>query len=113
MRHNRSVIFDRMRAKATQRRQQAEATDNIALTLTEFVATRTGVQAWVEEATGFNKASLLLVAGDGEWLRRVVPDLDWAREFALRASLTCFTAGVDAYPQRMRDWDAAHRRKEV
>jgi len=42
-----------------------------------------------------------------------VPDLDWAREFAERAKLTCFTAGVDAYPQRMRDWDAAHRRKEA
>ena len=86
--------------------------DSTQLALTEFVALRSGVQAWVEEATGFNKTSLLLVAGDGEWLRKVVPSTDWARDFALQAKLTCFTAGVDPYPQRMRDWDTAHRHKE-
>ena len=77
--------------------------------MADFVATRQGVQAWAEAATGFNKTSILLVAGDGEWVRRTTPSIDWAREFAKRSDLTCFTAGIDAYPQRMRDWDAAHR----
>jgi len=112
MRHNRSVIFDRMKANASKRKDKAKATDTAHSALAEFADSRMCVQAWVEEATGFNKASLLLVAGDGEWLRRVVPSTDWARAFAQRAKLDCFTAGVDPYPQRMRDWDAAHRVKE-
>ena len=106
------MIFDRLRAKAASRRELATATDQTDAALTEFASTRSGVQAWVEEATGFNKTSLLLVAGTGEWLRRTVPSLEWARDFAERADITCFTAGIDAYPQRMRDWDTAHRRKE-
>ena len=104
------MIFNSVRAKAADRRQQAKATDATQALLAEFAALRPGAQAWVEEAAGFNRASLLLVAGDGEWIRRVVPSVDWARDFAHNAKLTCFTAGIDAYPQRMRDWDSTHRR---
>lgn len=100
------MIFDRWRAKSTASRSQAKAAQ---VAFVEFAATHPGTQAWVEQASGFNKASLLLVAGDGEWLRRTVPDIDWARRFAQDAKLTCFAAGIDPYPQRMRDWDAAHR----
>jgi len=110
--YNRGVMFRRIRAKAASRRQLAEAVDSAEAALADFAASRTGVQAWFEDATGFNKTSLLLVADTGEWLRCPVPDLDWARDFAERVPLTCFTAGIDAYPQRMRDWDAAHRRKK-
>ena len=103
------MIFDRFRAKSAARRQRAKTTELVEVVLREFIATRRGVQAWVEEATGFNKTSLLLVAADGEWTRRTVPSTDWARDFAADSNLTCYTAGIDAYPQRMRDWDAAHR----
>ena len=111
------MIFDRRRSKkdaAVQpkkpsRRELAAQVDGTRLALSQFIAAKPGVQAWVEEATGFNKTSLLLVAGDGEWTRKVVPSEDWARDFAERAHITCFTAGIDAYPQRMRIWDAAHR----
>ena len=72
--------------------------------LFDFLDNHPGVQVWVEPATGFNKASILLVAGDGEWLRRNAAEPS-ARDFAKQAKLTCFTAGLDAYPQRMRDWD--------
>ena len=113
LRHNQEVMFRRFRAKAASRREQAKAADTTDATLADFAATRTGVQAWVEDATGFNKTSLLLVADTGEWLRCTVPSIEWARDFAERVPLTCFTAGIDAYPQRMRDWDAAHRRKKA
>jgi len=110
MGHNRGVMFDRLRAKRAERRDQAKTADATDLALSEFVASRPGVQAWVEEATGFNRASVLLVAGSGEWIRRPVIDTDWGRDFAVDHGLTCYTAGVDPYPQRMRDWDAAHRK---
>jgi len=110
MGHNLRVIFDRLRAKSATRREQAKATESVDALLTDFIDTHPGVQAWVEEATGFNKASLLLVAKDGEWLRRAVPSIEWGRDFASRQHLTCYTAGIDPYPQRMRDWDAAHRK---
>ena len=111
------MIFDRLRAKKAarpggakpSRREKAAAAEATEQALNEFILTRPGVAAWVEEPTGFNKASILLVAGSGEWLRRSVPDTDWGREFAADAQLTCYTAGIDPYPQRMRNWDAAHR----
>jgi len=111
------VIFDRLRSKKAarpnagkpSRRELAEAAEASEQAFNEFILTRPGVAAWVEEPTGFNKASLLLVAGSGEWLRRQIPDTDWGREFAARAQLTCYTAGLDPYPQRMRTWDTAHR----
>ena len=110
------MIFDRLRAKKAarpgakpSRREKAAAAEATEQALNEFILTRPGVAAWVEEPTGFNKASILLVAGSGEWLRRPVPDTDWGREFAADAQLTCYTAGIDPYPQRMRNWDAAHR----
>ena len=103
------MIFDRLRAKSADRRAQTKATESVEAALAGFASAHPGVQAWVEAATGFNKASILLVAGDGEWMRRSTPSTDWGREFAKHLDLTCFTAGIDAYPQRMRDWDAAHR----
>jgi len=111
------VIFDRLRAKKPartstakpSRHERALAAEATEQALNEFILTRPGVAAWVEEPTGFNKASFLLVAGSGEWLRRPIPDTDWGRSFAARAQLTCYTAGIDPYPQRMRNWDAAHR----
>jgi len=112
MRHNHHVIFDRLRAKTATRREQAKATESAEASLHDFIAAHVGVQAWVEEATGFNKTSMLLVAGDGEWMRRAVPDTDWGRGFADRQGVMCFTAGIDPYPQRMRDWDAAHRKSK-
>ena len=77
--------------------------------LDAFVATRTGVEAWIEPASGFNKDSLLLVAGNGEWTRRAVPSLEWAEQYARQTGLRSYPAGVVGYPQRMRDWDLAAR----
>ena len=111
------MIFDRLRGKKParagtgkpSRRERAQAAEATEQVFNEFILTRPGVAAWVEEPTGFNKASLLLVAGTGEWLRHSIPDTDWGRDFAAGAQLTCYTAGLDPYPQRMRNWDAAHR----
>jgi len=103
-------MFDRLRAKSASRREQSRVIAGAEAALVGFADSHTGVAAWVEQAAGFNKPSLLLVADTGEWLRRSVPDIDWGRDFAARSHLACFTAGIDPYPRRMREWDAAHRR---
>lgn len=77
--------------------------------LEQFVASRRGVEAFIEQPTTMTKASILLVAHDGEWTRRSVPDVAWARRFAARLRLPAYDAGVIGYPQRMRDYNS--RRK--
>jgi hypothetical protein len=79
--------------------------------LEEFVATRRGLEAFIEQPTTFNPASLLLIAFDGEWTRRSVPDVAWARRFAKRHRLPSYDAGVVGYPQRMRDYDQRRRQE--
>ena len=77
--------------------------------LEEFLATRRGVEAFIELPTTMTKATLLLIAYDGEWTRRSVPSVEWARRFAARHGLPAYDAGVVGYPQRMRDYNARHR----
>ena len=77
--------------------------------LDEFLATRRGVEAFVELPTTVTKATLLLVAHDGEWTRRSVESVEWARRFAADRNLPAYDAGVVGYPQRMRDYNARQR----
>jgi len=77
--------------------------------LDEFIATRRGVEAFIELPTTMTKATLLLVAHDGEWTRRSVVSVGWARKFAADRNLPAYDAGVVGYPQRMRDYNARQR----
>jgi hypothetical protein len=77
--------------------------------LEDFVATRRGVEAFIELPTTVTRATLLLIAFDGEWTRRSVSSVEWARRFASRHSLPAYDAGVVGYPQRMRDYNARRR----
>lgn len=77
--------------------------------LNDFVASRKGVEVWVERPTSLNPASVLLVAHDGEWTRRSVPSVEFGHSFAIEHGLPSYDAGVMGYPQRMRDYDAKRR----
>ena len=99
----------RFRRRISLARHDREAPPGLRDYLDGFVATHRGVEVWVEPATGFNKASILLVAGDGEWTRRTVPSTQWAQGYADAAGLRAYPAGIVGYPQRMRDWDIQHR----
>ncbi len=101
--------FSRKRDKpATPGRDQAMEPATMAH-LEEFVATRRGVEAFIELPTTMARATLLLIAHDGEWTRRSVTSVDWARRFAARHRLPAYDAGVVGYPQRMRDYNARRR----
>ncbi|MDR1711671.1 MAG: hypothetical protein LBR58_07460 [Propionibacteriaceae bacterium] len=78
--------------------------------LQDFVTSRRGVEAFIEMPTTVTKATLLLIAYDGEWTRRSVESVDWAREWAAQHSIPSYDAGVVGYPQRMRDYNARQKK---
>lgn len=103
-------FFSKRRRAVATARADHEVDDGTREYLTGFISGRRGVEAWIEPATQFNKPSLLLIAHDGEWVRRAVPSSDWAFDFCAKQSLPAYQAGVVPYPQRKRDWDARNRR---
>ena len=78
--------------------------------LERFVATRRGVEGFVEPRTAVSDVTLLLVAHDGEWTRRRVPSVEWAHKFCNKHQVPSYDAAVVGIPQRMRDFN---RRKKL
>ena len=77
--------------------------------LQEFIASRRGVEGFVEPRTAVSEVTLLLVAHDGEWTRRRVPSVTWAHDFANKHQVPSYDAAVVGITQRMRDYN---RRKK-
>ncbi len=73
--------------------------------LEDFVATRTGVEGFLEPRTAVTEVTILLVAVDGEWTRRRVPSAQWAHNWANKLAVPTYDAAVVGYPQRMREWN--------
>ncbi|WP_125777378.1 oxidoreductase [Antribacter gilvus] len=80
--------------------------------LRDFVATRTGVEAYVEPAHSQMPATLLLIATSGEWTRRRVPDERAAFDLGHALGVPVYNVRFTGYPQRMRDWTSAQRKKD-
>jgi hypothetical protein len=74
--------------------------------LEQFVATRRGVEGYVEPRTAVTETTILLVAADGEWTRRRIAGPDVARRLSRDLAVPVYDAQVTGYPQRMRDWNA-------
>jgi hypothetical protein len=79
--------------------------------LSDFVATRVGVEAYVEPANAMNPTTVLLVATDGEWTRRRVPDAPTAHEVARSLGVPSYDVQRTGYPQRYRDWNSRQKKK--
>jgi hypothetical protein len=100
----------RMRRGAKVAAQNRTVDNAVTQHLTQFVATRKGVEAFVEPQTSVTRPTLLLVASDGEWTRRQVPSPQWAHAFAESLQIPGYDAAVVGYPQRMRDWNTRKRK---
>ena len=74
--------------------------------LGEFVASRRGVEAFVEPATAFSEATLVLVAADGEWTRRRTGDEQAAFVLGRKLGIPVYDVAAVGYPPRMREWSA-------
>jgi len=77
--------------------------------LETFVATRRGLEGYVEPRTAISDVTLLLVAHDGEWTRRRVPSAKWAHTFCNDRRIPSYDAAVVGIPQRMRDYNRRRR----
>ena len=77
--------------------------------LEQFVATRRGVEGYVEPRTAVTETTIVLVAADGEWTRRRIDGPDVARKLSRDLSIPVYDAQVTGYPQRMRDWSARQK----
>jgi hypothetical protein len=78
--------------------------------LEQFVASRRGVEGYVEPRTAVTETTIVLVAADGEWTRRRIDGPEVARRLSRELAIPVYDAQVTGYPQRMRDWSA--RQKE-
>ncbi|MEU1432062.1 oxidoreductase [Nocardia sp. NPDC056611] len=67
-----------------------------------------GVEAFVEPRTTVTDVTVLLVAHDGEWTRRVVGERG-AQRLSGALGIPVYDARRVGYPQRMRDYDARRR----
>ncbi len=76
----------------------------------QFVATRRGVEGYVEPRTTVTETTIVLVAADGEWTRRRIDGPDVARTLSRDLAIPVYDAQVTGYPQRMRDWSARQKR---
>lgn len=77
--------------------------------LLEFARSRNGVEIYLEPRTRLYGDSVLLVADDGEYLRRPVPDPDTVRRFCSQHGIPVYDAERTGYPRRVRDYDRGVR----
>ncbi|MEJ5915410.1 hypothetical protein [Pseudokineococcus sp. 1T1Z-3] len=94
--------------RSAARAERGEASSHLA----EFARTRVGVEAYLEPATTEAGLTLLLIATDGEWTRRRVPDARTAQSFAQDLAMPFYDVNFTGYPQRMRDYTARRRAEE-
>jgi hypothetical protein len=81
--------------------------------LRQFVATRRGVEGFVEPRTTVSDVTLLLVATDGEWTRRRVPSVAWAHEFANGLGVPSYDAALVGIPSRMREYNRRQKHPKI
>ncbi len=79
----------------------------------DFIATRIGVEGFVEPRTTVTDVTLLLVARDGEWTRRRVPSVAWAHNFANDLAVPSYDAAVVGVPARMREYNRRQKRPPI
>ena len=74
--------------------------------LRDFVATRAGVEMYVEPRTTVTPTTIVLVATTGEWTRRRVADERAAAGLAKDLGVPVYDVQLTGYPARMREWNA-------
>lgn len=111
---------DRLRAwfkGETKRPAPSRSTDRTTRASTaeleSFIRSRRGVEGYLEPKTAIYSTTLLVVAADGEYLRRPVRDRTHAEELCSKLSVPLYDAAKVGYPKRMRDYDQGIRRERV
>lgn len=77
--------------------------------LLQFVNSRQGVEAYLEPKTAVTEMTVALVASDGEWTRRRVPNAEIVRKFANQRGIPVYDVEAVGYPDKMREWTAKRK----
>lgn len=81
--------------------------------LEEFIGSRPGVEGYLEPKTAIYSTTLLVVAADGEYLRRPVDGRRQASKLCGKFDIPLYDAAKVGYPKRMRDYDLGIKRDGV
>lgn len=109
-------LFDRFRRRRGDEHKPSAARGPSSQAIEElqaFAAHRSGVEGFVEPPTAVYAMTLLLVAGDGEYLRRPVRNDKQARKLCDEFGIPLYEARKVGYPQRMKDYERGIRRESV
>lgn len=98
--------------QARGRRSRGDAAFD-ASELLAFARSRRGVEVYLEPRTKLYGSSVLLVADDGEYLRRPVPDAATVRRVCDEHGIPVYDAARTGYPRRVRDYDRGVRPERV
>jgi len=106
-------LFGRRRSSAGAtggtRSERKQELDGVRAHLEDFVRTRVGVEAFLEPPTTVTPPTVLLVATDGEWTRRRVPDPRIVRDLAQRLAVPVYDVHLVGYPRRLREYNDRQR----
>lgn len=100
-------------ARARPERTPAAASRASLGELEAFARSRRGVEAYLEPRTAIYPPTLLLIADDGEYLRRAVKDGAQARRFATEANIPLYDARKVGYPKRLREYEQGVRPRRI
>ena len=95
---------------STSRHDQRAAKSATLSHFQEFVGSRVGVESYFEPETPREQSALLLVARDGEWTRRRVPDLKTAASIANDLGIPFYVNVKTGNPDSMRQWNLRQQR---
>jgi hypothetical protein len=101
-------MFDRFRRRGKKPAGGGPTSKTIA-ELEDFMASRRGVEAFVEPPTSVYAMTMVAVADDGEYLRRPIKDGKQARMLTRKHGVPLYDARIVGYPKRMRDFDRGVR----
>ncbi|MBH0780032.1 oxidoreductase [Nocardia bovistercoris] len=104
-------LLDRLRGAVVGIRPSSRAVTSggsDARYLADWVRAHVGVEGYIEPKTTVTDVTVVLVAADGEWTRRIVGERG-ARRLASDLRIPVYDVERTGYPQRMRDHDARER----
>ncbi|MGK5740946.1 hypothetical protein [Micromonospora sp. URMC 103] len=95
-------------ADGTPTKLDREATRDDLAALEAFIASRRGVEFYLEPETTATDTTVVAIADDGEWIRRRTGSPRAAAAIARRHAVPLYEAARTGYPDRMRAWNRAH-----
>jgi hypothetical protein len=95
-------------ADSTPTKLDREATAQDFADLEAFIASRQGVEFYLEPETTATDTTVVAIAHDGEWIRRRTGTPRAAYQVAQRHGVPLYEAARVGYPERMRVWNRNH-----